>query len=155
MASPRSLPLEVYRAPHPLDLPCASHTLLAIKEHLVCGANSHWFGLAKILSCKLTVIIPGPLGYPLLSITIPSREREPIATLVNFLLTSESMQSMSYSLGEAYLKVGLPCWWALLNRNLALNCAGSSKRFSSQVCKIESVCLIRLARVFHSWLSFE
>jgi hypothetical protein len=26
---------------------------------------------------------------------------------VNFLLTSESVQSKSYSLGEAYLKVGL------------------------------------------------
>jgi hypothetical protein len=31
-----------------------------------------------------------------------------IAKLVEFLLTSESVQSMSYSLGEAYFKVGLP-----------------------------------------------
>jgi hypothetical protein len=34
-----------------------------------------------------------------------------IARLVNFLLTSESVQLKSYSLGEAYLKVGLPGWW--------------------------------------------
>jgi hypothetical protein len=32
--------LELYLEPHPLDLPCVSHVLLAIKEHLVCGANS-------------------------------------------------------------------------------------------------------------------
>jgi hypothetical protein len=33
--------LEPYLEPRLLDLPCASHTLLAIKWHLVCGANSH------------------------------------------------------------------------------------------------------------------
>jgi hypothetical protein len=35
------------------------------------------------------------------------RERKPIASLVNFLLSSESVQFQPYSLGEAYLKVGL------------------------------------------------
>jgi hypothetical protein len=57
---------------------------------------------------KLTVIVHGPLGHFLLSATFPCQERKPIARLINFLLTSESMQSKSYSLGEAYLKVGLP-----------------------------------------------
>jgi hypothetical protein len=33
--------------------------------------------------------------------------KKPIARLVSFLLTSESVQSKSYSLGEAYSKVGL------------------------------------------------
>jgi hypothetical protein len=42
--------LEVYLAPHSLDSPCASHIMLAIKEHLVCGANSHCFGRAQKLS---------------------------------------------------------------------------------------------------------
>jgi hypothetical protein len=65
------------------------------------------------------------------------------------------VQLKSYSLDEAYLKVGLPSWWALLNCNLALNCVGSSRRFSSQFCKMESACIVRLARVFHSWLSSE
>jgi hypothetical protein len=109
----------------------------------------------KCYPCKLTVIIHGPLGCLLLSITLPCRERRPIARLVNFLLTSESVQLKPYSLGEAYLKVGLSGWWALLNCNLALNCAGLSRRLSSQYCKIESTCLIELARVFHSWLSSE
>jgi hypothetical protein len=60
-----------------------------------------------MLSCKLTVIVHGPLGRPLLSVTFPYQERKPIARLVNFLLTSKSVQLKSYSLGEAYLKVGL------------------------------------------------
>jgi hypothetical protein len=34
-------------------------------------------------------------------------KKKPITWLVNFLLTSESMQSKPHSLGEAYLKVGL------------------------------------------------
>jgi hypothetical protein len=67
--------LELYLAPHPLDSPCASHVLLAIQEHFVCGANSCHFGHAQILSCKLTVIVHGPLGRPLLSVTNPCRER--------------------------------------------------------------------------------
>jgi hypothetical protein len=108
-----------------------------------------------LLSFKLTVIIHGPLGCLLLSVTFPYRERKPIARLVNFLLTSESVQLQSYSLGKAYLKVGLLGWSALLNCDLSLNCANSSRHFSSQYCKIESSCLIRLAMVFHSWLSSE
>jgi hypothetical protein len=66
LASSGLLPLELYLAPHPLDLPCASHVMLAIKEHLVCGASSRWFGHAEMLSCKLIVIVHGPLG-PILS----------------------------------------------------------------------------------------
>jgi hypothetical protein len=31
--------LEVYLTPHSSDSPCASHIMLAIKEHFVCGAN--------------------------------------------------------------------------------------------------------------------
>jgi hypothetical protein len=138
LASSGLLPLELYLAPHPLDLSCASHALLAIQEHLVCGANSCGFDYTQTLSCKLTVIVSGPLRRHLLSITIPCQERKPIARLVNFLLTSESVQLKSYSLGEAGLKVGLPGWWALLNCNVALNYTGSSRRFSSQYCKIES-----------------
>jgi hypothetical protein len=42
--------LEVYLTPHSSDSPCASHVLLAIKEHLVCGANSRWFSRAQKLS---------------------------------------------------------------------------------------------------------
>jgi hypothetical protein len=57
------------------------------------------------------------------------------------------------SLGEAYLEVSLPGWCALLNCNLVLNCAGLPRRFSSQNCKIESVCLIGLAKRFHLWPS--
>jgi hypothetical protein len=57
---------------------------------------------------KLTVIVHGPLGCLLLSVTFPCRERKPTARLVNFHLTSESMQLKLYSLGESYLKVGLP-----------------------------------------------
>jgi hypothetical protein len=34
-------------------------------------------------------------------------KKKPITWLVNFLLTSESVQSKPYSLGETYLKVGL------------------------------------------------
>jgi hypothetical protein len=62
----------------------------------------------KTYLCKITVIICGPLGRLLLSVTIPCQERKLIARLVNFLLTFESMQSMSHSLGETCLKVGLP-----------------------------------------------
>jgi hypothetical protein len=142
LASSELLPLELHLAPHPLDSPCASHALLAIQEHLICGANSCSFAHAQMLSCKLTVIVSGPLGRHLLSVTFPCRERKSIVRLVNFLLTSKSMQLQPYSLGEAYLKVSLPGWWALLNCNLALNCASSSRRFSSQVCKIESACLL-------------
>jgi hypothetical protein len=105
--------------------------------------------------CKLTVIIQGTLGHHLLSVNSPCRERKLIARSVDFLLTSEFVQLMWYSLGEAYLKVGLPGWRALLNYNLALNCVNSPRRFSSQFCKIESTCLIGLAKVFHSWLSSE
>jgi hypothetical protein len=54
------------------------------------------------------VIVHGPLGCLLLSVTFPCRERKPIVRLVNFFLTSESTQLTPYSLGEAYLKVGLP-----------------------------------------------
>jgi hypothetical protein len=86
---------------------------------------------------------------------LPCQERRSIARLMNFLLTSKFVQSMSYSLGEAYLKVSLPGWWVLLNCNLDLNCASSSRHFSSQNCKIESVWRIKLAKVFHSWLSSE
>jgi hypothetical protein len=57
---------------------------------------------------KLTVNVHGPLGCLLLSVTFPCQERKLIARLVNILLTSEFMQLKSYSLGEAYLKVGLP-----------------------------------------------
>jgi hypothetical protein len=107
LASSGLLPLGLYLAPHPLDSPYASHALLAIQEHLVCGANSYCFGHAQRLSCKLTMIVSGPLGCPPLSIIDPCRERKLIARLVNFLLTSKSVQLMSYSLGEAYLKVSL------------------------------------------------
>jgi hypothetical protein len=62
----------------------------------------------KCYPYKLTVIIHGPLERLFLSVTIPCRERKLIARLVNFLLTSESVQLKSYSLGEAYLKVDLP-----------------------------------------------
>jgi hypothetical protein len=58
-------------------------------------------------------------------------------------------------LGWSFFKVGLPNWYALLNYNLALNCVGSPRHFSSQNCKIESVYLIGLAKWFHSWLSSE
>jgi hypothetical protein len=57
---------------------------------------------------KLTVIVHGPLGCLLLSVTFPCGERKLIVRLVNFHLTSESMQLKLYSLGEACLKVGLP-----------------------------------------------
>jgi hypothetical protein len=97
----------------------------------------------------------GPVGRLLRSFTIPFQECKPVTRLVAFLLTSEFMQLKPYSLDEAYLKVGLSGWWALLNCNLALNCADSSRRFSSQNCKIESAFLIRLAKGFHSWPSSE
>jgi hypothetical protein len=67
----------------------------------------------------------------------------------------ESAQSKPHTLGEAYLKVGSSGWWALLNSNLVLNCASSSRCFSCQYCKIESMCLIGLGKVFDSWLSSE
>jgi hypothetical protein len=90
-----------------LNSPCASHALLATQEHLICGANSCCFGHAQMLSCILVVIVRGPLGCHLLSVTIPCREGEPIARLMNFLLTSESAQLKPHSCGKAYLKVGL------------------------------------------------
>jgi hypothetical protein len=108
LASSGLLPLELYLAPHPLDSPCASHILLAIQEHLVCGANSCCFNRVQMLSCKLTVIVSVPLGRHLLSVTFPCQERKSIVRLVKFLLTSEFIQLQSYSLGEAYLKVSLP-----------------------------------------------
>jgi hypothetical protein len=61
----------------------------------------------KYYLCELTVISHGPLGRLLLSVTTPCRETKLIARLVNFFLTSESVQLKSYSLGEACLKVGL------------------------------------------------
>jgi hypothetical protein len=75
LASSGLLLLEVYLTPHSLNSPCASHALLAIQEHLLCGANSCCFGSAQMLSCKVTVIVSGPLGHPLLSVTNPCRER--------------------------------------------------------------------------------
>jgi hypothetical protein len=98
--------LEAYFTLHSLDSPCAVDLVVHI-----CYLG------------KPPLIIPRPLGRLLLSITIHWRERKLIARLVNFLLTSESMQSMSYPLGEAYLKVSLIGWWALLNSNLSLNYA--------------------------------
>jgi hypothetical protein len=59
----------------------------------------------KSYLCQLTIIVYGPLGCLLLSVTIPYQESKPIARLVNFCLASESVQSKSYSLGEAHLKV--------------------------------------------------
>jgi hypothetical protein len=56
----------------------------------------------KSYICKLTMIVYGPLGHILLSVTIPCRERKLIARLVNSLLTYKSMQLKSCSLGEAY-----------------------------------------------------
>jgi hypothetical protein len=131
--------VEVYLTPHSSDSPCASHVLLAIKEHLVCGANSRWFNCSQMLSCKLTMIVHGPLGCLLLSVTFPCRERKLIACLVNFLLTSEFVQ-LKILLGWSLFVGWSPGWWRPLNCNVALNCADSSKRFSSQYCKIESAC---------------
>jgi hypothetical protein len=102
---------------------------------------------------KPSLSIHGPLGCRLQSVAITCRERKLIARFVNFLSTSESVELKPYSLCEAYLKVGVSGWSTLLNCNLVLNCAGSSKRFSSQYCKIEIVCLIELVMVFHSWFS--
>jgi hypothetical protein len=68
-----------------IDTPCASHAMLAIKEHLVCGANSHCLGHAQSYLWKLTMIVHGPLGCLLLSVNFPCRERKPIAMLVNSL----------------------------------------------------------------------
>jgi hypothetical protein len=75
LASSGLLPLELYLAPQSFYSPCASHAPLAIPEHLVCGANSCCFGHTQVLSCKQTMIVSGPLGCPLLSITNPCRER--------------------------------------------------------------------------------
>jgi hypothetical protein len=58
--------------------------------------------MPKSYLCKLTVIVHGPLGRLLLSVTTPYRERKLITGLVNFLLNSESVQLKSNSLGEAY-----------------------------------------------------
>jgi hypothetical protein len=60
---------------HPLDSPCASHALLAIQEHLIYGANSPCFSHTQMISYKLTVIVHGPLGCHLLSVTFLA-ERE-------------------------------------------------------------------------------
>jgi hypothetical protein len=108
LASSGLLPLELYLAPHPMYSPYASHALLAIREHLVCGANSCYFGHVQLLSGKLTVIVHGPLGCLLLSVTTHCQERKPIDRLINFLLTFESVQLKPYSLGEAYFNVRLP-----------------------------------------------
>jgi hypothetical protein len=56
----------------------------------------------KSYLCKLTVIVHEPFGCLLLSVTTPYRERKLIARLVNFLLTSKSVQLKLYSLGETY-----------------------------------------------------
>jgi hypothetical protein len=56
----------------------------------------------KSYLCKLTVIVHGPLGRLLLSVSTPCRERKLIAGLVNFLLNSESVQLKLNSLDEAY-----------------------------------------------------
>jgi hypothetical protein len=156
MASPRLIPR--WTLSHPsfngfascifIDVP------LTIKKHLIVALTS-LTRLCYLLSRKATLEYLWTLGCLLLSVTTPCRERKPIARLVNFLLTFESVQLKSYSLGEACLKVSLPDWWALLNYSLALNCVSSSRRFSSQYCKIESACHIGLARVFHSWPSSE
>jgi hypothetical protein len=45
--------------------------------------------MPKSYLCKPTVIIHGPLGCLLLSVTFPYRERKSIVRLINFLLTSE------------------------------------------------------------------
>jgi hypothetical protein len=108
MASPRSCLLGVYLAVHPLDSSCASHVLLAIKEHFVCGANSHCFGHAPKLSLEANCECPWTLRMSSPKCHLPCQERKLITRLVNFLLTSEFMQLKPYSLGEAYLKVGLP-----------------------------------------------
>jgi hypothetical protein len=76
LASSGLLLLELSLEPHPLDLPCASHALLAIQEHLICGANSPCFSRAQMLSCKLTVIVHGPLGRRLLSVTFLAEEED-------------------------------------------------------------------------------
>jgi hypothetical protein len=75
LASSGLLLLEKNLTPHSLNSPCASHALLAIQEHLVCGAHSCSFGRAQMLSCKLTMIVSGPLGRSLLGATNPCRER--------------------------------------------------------------------------------
>jgi hypothetical protein len=56
----------------------------------------------KSYFCMLTMIAHGPLGHPLLSVTIPCRGSKPIARLVNFCLAFESVQLKLCSLGEAY-----------------------------------------------------
>jgi hypothetical protein len=85
LASSGLLQLELYLEPHPLDLPCASHALLAIMYHLVCGANSHWFSHAQLLSLWANRDYFWTLRTPpLLSVTILRWERKSIARLVNF-----------------------------------------------------------------------
>jgi hypothetical protein len=61
----------------------------------------------KSYLCKLTMTIYVPLGHLLLSVTIPYRESKPIVSLVNFRLTSKSVQLTPYYLCETHLKVGL------------------------------------------------
>jgi hypothetical protein len=113
-----------------------------------CGANSRWFDSTQCYLRELNVIIRGPLGCLLLSIIILYWEREPIARVVNFLLISESVQSKSYSLGEACLKVGLLDWWALQNCNHTLNCVshpGSTKQNRSLHTCAQDVQITRTA----------
>jgi hypothetical protein len=57
---------------------------------------------SKSYLCKLTMIAHGPLERLLLRVITPYRERKLIARLVNFILTSESVQLNPYILGEAY-----------------------------------------------------
>jgi hypothetical protein len=56
----------------------------------------------KSYLCKLTMIVHGPLGRLLLSVSTPCRERKLITGLVNFLLNSETVQLKPNSFGEAY-----------------------------------------------------
>jgi hypothetical protein len=97
IASLKSI-LHLIHCIHLLHLtPCwlSSSTLFVVLAFVVLVAPNNYL-------CKLIVIVHGPLGRLLLSITIHCRERRLIARLVNFVLTSESVQLKPYSLGEAY-----------------------------------------------------
>jgi hypothetical protein len=61
--------LELNLTPHSSDSPCASHVMLAIMEHLVCGTNSHCFSRTQKPSLEANHDCSGPLGRPLLSVT--------------------------------------------------------------------------------------
>jgi hypothetical protein len=132
---------EVYLAPHPLDSLCASHVLLAVKEHLVCGANSHCFSHTQKLSlkanrdCSWTLRMSSPKRH--LSLSRKKTYHEVGKLSLDFWVHT----IIAVLLGWSLSKVSLTSWWAPLNCNVALNCAGSSRRFSSQYCKIESVYL--------------